>query len=68
MQDSQRMEFDGLHEQLVHQHNMEKEDLMMRFRREKEELQEEIAALQRDRDDSLLMAENDKQQVTSSRN
>jgi hypothetical protein len=43
---------------------MEKEDIVNRYEREKDELQCEIVALQRDRDDSLLMAENDKQQVS----
>lgn len=42
---------------------MEKEEGNNKFDRMKEDLMEELAALQRDRDNSLMMAENDKQQV-----
>ena len=44
---------------------MDKEELLSRYEREKEELGNENLALQRERDDSLLMAENDKQQCLS---
>lgn len=36
---------------------------MIRLERERDELQEELRSLQRDRDQSLLQAETDKQQV-----
>ena len=42
---------------------MEKEDLIGQFEKEKEELENQLSNLQRERDNSLLMAENDKQQV-----
>lgn len=57
------MQFDNEREQLLHHHNLEKEDMSSRFDNEREELHENLASLQRDRDDALLMAENDKQQV-----
>lgn len=40
------------------------EDCVQKMEREREELQEEIRALQHSRDQSLLQAESDKQQVT----
>lgn len=46
---------------------MEKEELTSSAEKQKEELLEELALLQRDRDDALLMAENDKQQVKQNR-
>lgn len=48
---------------MILQNNMEKEEGNNKFDRMKEDLMEELAALQRDRDNSLMMAENDKQQV-----
>ena len=36
------------------------------FEKEKEELENQLSNLQRERDNSLLMAENDKQQVNTS--
>lgn len=45
---------------------MEKEDLTNALEQQKEELLQEIASLQRDRDEALLIAENDKQQVCHS--
>ena len=50
-------------EDLVHQYSMEKEDMTAATERLKDELTNELAMLQRDRDDSLLLAENEKQQV-----
>lgn len=40
---------------------------MIRLERERDELQEELRSLQRDRDQSLLQAETDKQQVRLAR-
>lgn len=51
---------------MVHQNTMEKEDMLSRMERERQELNEEILNLQRERDDQLLIAENDKQQVLPS--
>ena len=48
---------------MVHRNAMEKEEMLNRFDREREDLQEELDNLQRERDNQLLMAENDKQQV-----
>jgi hypothetical protein len=44
---------------------MEKEESNNKFDRMREELMEELGTVQRDRDNSILMAENDKQQVCS---
>ena len=52
-------------EELIHQHTMEKDDLLATLEHTKEELGADIVAIQRDRDDSLLLAENEKQQVSS---
>lgn len=41
----------------------EREELLARLEAEKEELSEEIAALQQERDEGLLLAESEKQQV-----
>lgn len=64
IQEQQRHEFETERDEMVHQNAMEKEELLNRFDREREDLQEELANLQRERDNQLLMAENDKQQVT----
>ena len=50
-------------EEIIHAHTMEREEMIANNERMQEELNDEIAALQRDRDDSLLLAENEKQQV-----
>jgi hypothetical protein len=50
-------------ETIIHQFNLEKDEMLRRFEHEREELENEIGALQRERDDQLIMAENDKQQV-----
>lgn len=65
-QEQQRHEFETERDEMVHQNAMEKEELLNRFDREREDLQEELGNLQRERDNQLLMAENDKQQVTTS--
>ena len=63
MQDSQRLEFETNREQMLHAHTMEKEEMASRADNQIEELQEELAKVQRDRDEALLLAENDRQQV-----
>lgn len=51
-------------EEILHLHGMEKEEMAQNFDRANEELSNENIALQRERDDSLLLAENEKQQVS----
>ena len=48
---------------MLHAHTMEKEEMASRADNQIEELQEELAKVQRDRDEALLLAENDRQQV-----
>lgn len=62
-QEQQRHEFETERDEMVHHNAMEKEEMLNRFDREREDLQTELANLQRERDNQLLMAENDKQQV-----
>ncbi|CAJ0968727.1 unnamed protein product [Ranitomeya imitator] len=51
-------------EELLRRLTQEREELLARYETEREELSEEIAALQqRARDDGLLQAESEKQQV-----
>ncbi len=50
---------------VVHSHNLEKEELVTVLERTKEDMAGQLLAMQRDRDDSLLLAENEKQQVCS---
>ena len=50
-------------DQILTQNQMEKEEMQEKFDREKDELEQELAATQKDRDDSLMFAENEKQQV-----
>ena len=52
-------------DEIIHQNAMEKEDMVTRAEREREELNDALNALQRDRDEQLLLAENDKQQALS---
>ena len=63
VQEAQRMEFEANREQLLHNHLLEKEEMTSHTDNQIEELQEELAKLQRDRDEALLLAENDRQQV-----
>ena len=60
-------EFENQREQLVHHHGLEKEEMLARFAIERDELNEEVATVQRDRDDQLILAENEKQQVSFKR-
>ena len=57
------MEFETQRDQLLHNHSMEKEEMASRADNQIEELQEELGKVQRDRDEALLLAENDRQQV-----
>ena len=57
------MDFETNRDQLLHNHAMEKEEMSTRADRQIEELQEELAKVQRERDEALLLAENDRQQV-----
>ena len=57
------MEFEASREQLLHAHNLEKEELTSRADKRIEQLQEEVVKVQKDRDEALLLAENDRQQV-----
>lgn len=50
-------------EDLVGCQTQEREEMCEKYEREKAELEEELAAVQKDRDDSLMFAENEKQQV-----
>jgi hypothetical protein len=63
LQEAQRADFESNRDQLLHAHAMEKEEMTTRAERQAEELQEELAKVQRDRDEALLLAENDRQQV-----
>ena len=62
-QESLRLEMESQRDEIIHQNNMEKEEMQNLFERAQEELNNQLIALQRDRDDSLLVAENEKQQV-----
>ena len=50
-------------EDILNRHAVEKEDMLNRHASEKSDLEEELAATCRDRDDSMMFAENEKQQV-----
>ena len=64
LQENQRLEMEASREQIIQQNQNEKEDMIEKYEREKAELEQELAATQRDRDDSLMFAENEKQQVS----
>lgn len=51
------------HEVALRKLRQEMEDQIHRAQREREELQDELRSLQHDRDQSLLQAETEKQQV-----
>ena len=53
-------------EDILNRHAVEKEDMLSRHASEKSDLEEELAATCRDRDDSMMFAENEKQQVCNS--
>ena len=54
-------------EQLLHKAKSEMEESEQKQEKIVGQLKEEMAAVHKDRDESLLMAENDKQQVMSDR-
>ena len=58
-------ESESREEQLIQQFTAERDESRAQFTRRTDELYEEIAQIQRDRDERLLLAENDKQQVAS---
>ena len=57
------MELEGERESIFHKHALEKEDMQQSYNKVQQELEEQLSALTRDRDNSLLMSENDRQQV-----
>ena len=57
------MEMSRDREHLLHQHSLEKEEMMLKFTAERDKLNATIACALRDRDDKLMEAERDKQQV-----
>ena len=61
------MQMEAARDEMITQNQNEKEDMAEKFDREKSELEQELAATQRDRDDSLMFAENEKQQVGTNR-
>jgi hypothetical protein len=63
VQDRLVREFENQREQLVHQHGLEKDEMITNFEVERENLKDEIEAVQKARDDQLVTAENEKQQV-----
>ena len=52
-------------EELVHRARLEKEELTNQLEQANNDWQQEVGALSRERDEQLLMAENDKQQAMS---
>jgi len=51
------------HEQLMSEHASEREEMISKFTAERDQLNADIASTLRDRDDRLIQAEHDKQQV-----
>jgi len=62
-QEQQRQQLDEERKSIVTQLNAEKEDVVAKLTAEINQLRIEVAAVQRDRDDQLIAAENDHQQV-----
>jgi len=62
-QEQQRQQLDEERKTIVAQLYAEKEDITAKLTAEIEQLRAEVAAIQRDRDDELLAAEHDHQQV-----
>lgn len=63
LQETQVAELVRRHEDLVHQHKLDKDEMHSRFTAQIEELRLEIENMQRDHDEQLVVAESDKQQV-----
>ena len=62
-QDRQISEIEARHEETKHESVDERNEMIARFTAQIEELHDEISNIQHDRDEQLLMAENDKQKV-----
>ena len=62
-QDHQRAELESEREQILHRFALEKEDMQQAYAKLQEQMEDAVSGLTRDRDNSLLMAENDRQQV-----
>ena len=65
IQDRQRAELENERESILHRNAMEKEEQQQNYNKLQEDMEEQISVLSRDRDNALLMAENDRQQVCS---
>ena len=52
-------------DKLIHEWTMEKEELVAAYDRMKEDLENDLNNVQRERDDNMIFAENDKQQALS---
>lgn len=65
LQEAVRRSLQTEHEAALRRCRQEMDDQQQRAKRDREELQEELRALQLDRDQSLLQAETEKQQVRS---
>jgi len=66
-QEQQRQQLDEERKTIVTLLNAEKEDVTVKLTAEINQLRAEVAAVQRDRDDQLIAAENDHQQVCTVR-
>jgi len=64
-QEQQRQQLDEERNAIAAQLRAEKEDVSSKLTAEIDELRAEIAAVLRDRDDQLLVAETDRQQVNA---
>lgn len=63
LQDRQRTELESEREAILHKHALEKEDMSQAYNKLQEDMEDQVSVLTRDRDNSLLMAENERQQV-----
>lgn len=63
LQDHQRAEMENERESILHTHTMEKEDMQQSYNKLQDDMEEQVSTVARDRDNSLLMAESDRQQV-----
>lgn len=62
-QEALRQELEAEREQLLHRLTQEREELLAQHEAEKEGLSTEVLALHREREEGLLLAESEKQQV-----
>jgi len=65
IQDRQRQQWEAERAALILQFNNDKDEQLAQFMAEKERLLAEVAALQRERDEQLYLAEAEKQEVTT---